>query len=460
MAGMAIVFIATMVFVASPSSTSSKALAPPADSRVWTRTVLATLAPLHATATLLPDGRVLVCGGDGGAIAIGAQLFDPVSNTWRLTGFLNGERARHAAVLLDDGRVLVAGGYKNHGLRNDTEIWSPATGEWSPGPTLSIPRSHVEMVRLTDGSFLVATGTTSPPEEANTCEILDPSATGFRSTGSLRFDRFNASLTLLADGRVLVVGGQAEGGYHQSCEVYDPVTEAWTFGPIAQDVHAQHAAVRLPDGRVLVTGSSSVPFFSKEVEVFDPQATGSVAVASMNVKRAGLDLTVLPDGLVLASGGGLGIEDGPTTELYDPLADTWTRAATMIQARADHHAVLLPDGRVVVAGEVSSGTAARYGEVFGPPGPQITSIRVRRNAAGVIVLTMKGTAIREGARVFVDGVAFVAGAKLSANRAKLTQKGLLVDGRTISAAFPTGQLVVVTVTNADGGFAAVEYAKP
>jgi hypothetical protein len=64
---------------------------------------------LH-TATLLPDGRVLVAGGaftDGRA---SAELYDPVTGTWTPTGSMTTGRLAFAATLLPDGRVLVAGG--------------------------------------------------------------------------------------------------------------------------------------------------------------------------------------------------------------------------------------------------------------------------------------------------------------------------------------------------------------
>jgi hypothetical protein len=65
---------------------------------------------LH-TATLLPNGKVLVAGGDnGGGILSSAELYDPASGTWSVTGSLNTARRSHTATLLPNGKVLVEGG--------------------------------------------------------------------------------------------------------------------------------------------------------------------------------------------------------------------------------------------------------------------------------------------------------------------------------------------------------------
>src|SRR5206468_3234457 len=77
---------------------------------------LATRRAYH-TATLLQNGKVLIVGGSNwpdGPLA-SAELYDPVSGTWSLTGSLATARQDHAATLLPNGKVLVAGGYNRAG---------------------------------------------------------------------------------------------------------------------------------------------------------------------------------------------------------------------------------------------------------------------------------------------------------------------------------------------------------
>jgi hypothetical protein len=63
------------------------------------------------TATLLPNGKVLIAGGYGGSYLASAELYDPASGTFSATGSLAAARDSHTATLLPNGKVLIAGGY-------------------------------------------------------------------------------------------------------------------------------------------------------------------------------------------------------------------------------------------------------------------------------------------------------------------------------------------------------------
>ena len=73
-------------------------------------------ARFRHTATLLPNGKVLVTGGFNGYVTISsAELYDPAAGTWTQLGNFPGNRCDHTATLLPEGKVLVAGGYYSYG---------------------------------------------------------------------------------------------------------------------------------------------------------------------------------------------------------------------------------------------------------------------------------------------------------------------------------------------------------
>src|SRR5712691_11822475 len=87
------------------------------------------------TATLLQNGKVLVAGGqDSSGVLASAELYDPATGTWTATGSLNTGRRFHTATLLPSGKVLVAAGFDNNANLDglvSAEIYDPATGKWT-----------------------------------------------------------------------------------------------------------------------------------------------------------------------------------------------------------------------------------------------------------------------------------------------------------------------------------------
>jgi hypothetical protein len=180
------------------------------------------------TATLLPDGRVLVAGGDipdqGGTISDpllqepvtrayvagpSAELYDPLLRVWRPAGDMIAPRARHSATLLRDGDVLVAGGT------------NPRTGEQEATAELYLPERNA-WVR----------------------------ASGMAQARSLH------TATLMRDGTLLVVGGYRLGaGFLASAERYNPTADRWTAAASLTPALSVDAATLLRDGRALVVGS-------------------------------------------------------------------------------------------------------------------------------------------------------------------------------------------------------------
>jgi hypothetical protein len=207
------------------------------------------------TATLLPNGKVLVVGGGGaGSIApASADLYDPATNTWSAAGSLSIGRSQPTATLLLSGKVLVAGG-------NDTteagaglasaELYDPATNTWSAAGSLAHARSQYTATLLSSGKVLVAGGDV-------TAELYDPGMNTWSAAGSLATVRSAHTATLLPNGKVLVAAGGGPGGPFNSAELYDPATNLWTATGSLTDARGFHCAVRLLTGEVLVAGGDN-----------------------------------------------------------------------------------------------------------------------------------------------------------------------------------------------------------
>ena len=75
------------------------------------------------TATLLPEGRVLVAGGFKSDYLSSAELYQPSTGTWVLTDNLHQARTDHSATYLPHVGVFVAGGYGDVGYVRSAEIW-------------------------------------------------------------------------------------------------------------------------------------------------------------------------------------------------------------------------------------------------------------------------------------------------------------------------------------------------
>jgi hypothetical protein len=195
-------------------------------------------------ATLLADGRVLVTGGTNDADEIfpvsAVELYDPVTGTWSPTSDLNTARSLHTATLLPNGSVLVAGGFGPPNQipagcattpsstctifdtpTNAAELFDPATGQWSNTGSLNAAHAIHTASVLLDGNVLVAGGYGSSSGAIQGAELYDSSRAVWNQTSDLNTARFEYAATPLSNGMVLVVGGNASGAL-SSAEIYQP----------------------------------------------------------------------------------------------------------------------------------------------------------------------------------------------------------------------------------------------
>jgi len=179
-------------------------------SGTWTETGSLATARRSHTATLLPNGQVLVAGGiKGSTILASAELYDPASGTWTETGSLADARQLHTATLLPNGKVLVAGGQDSsfNGLAS-AELYDPASGTWTETGSLANARWSHTATLLANGMVLVAGGGIF--EGSDSAELYDPASGTWTETGDLVNVRFVHTATLLSNGNVLAAGGLDE----------------------------------------------------------------------------------------------------------------------------------------------------------------------------------------------------------------------------------------------------------
>lgn len=326
-------------------------------------TSLATARDLH-TATLLPDGKVLVTGGNNDGIPIAsAELYDPASGTWTPGGTLQSARREHTATLLPNGKVLVAGGSDSSGALADAELYDPLTGSWEATGSLGAARRYHTATLLSNGKVLVAGGQGTAGRLAS-AEVYDPASGNWTATGSLGTARLRQTATLLPNGKVLVTGGGGNSGTLPSAELYNPASESWTATGNLGNARREHTATLLPNGKVLVTGGvGSIPYLLS-TELYDPATENWTPSGDLVNARAGHMATLLPNGNLLVTGG----SDGSylaTAELYDPTSGTWSATGSLAGARREHTTTSLHNGKVLVSGGNNTSSLASA-ELYDP----------------------------------------------------------------------------------------------
>jgi hypothetical protein len=328
---------------------------------------------LH-TATLLPGNKVFVAYGSNSSAYSNAtgyvglssiEVYDAGTGTFtEIVGEDGAGIFGHTATLLPNGKVLLAGGFVNSvwdygGSTSDngTTLYDSATGVFSGTGNMTANRGGHTATLLADGKVLIAGGADQDPTGTGlaSAELYDPSTGTFTQTGSMAVGRFLHTATLLQNGTVLIVGGALTSASDPdaTAEVYDPVTGIFTMtrGAMAT-AREQHTATLLADGRVLIVGGTTSTGTGDShptatVEVYNP-STGSFSVTgSMAEARILHTATLLPSGKVLVAGGG---DENSTAEVYDPATGSFSITGGMEIGRSGHTATLLPNGSVLVAG--------------------------------------------------------------------------------------------------------------
>jgi N-acetylneuraminic acid mutarotase len=353
-------------------------------SGTWTITGSLNTARSSHTATLLPNGQVLVAGGFNGNVLASAELYDPASGKWLASGNLSIARDGHTATLLPNGQVLVAGG---SGVTLNTlssaELYDPATGKWTVTGNMNTARDGHTATLLPNGRVLVVGGNAFVNNSFvifSSAELYNPSTGTWTKTSSMSAAREIHTATLLPNGQTLVAGGYGPTGNFNgslsSAELYDPATGKWIVTGSMNTARYGHTAVLLANRQALVLDGVDVSpggtFPLSSTELYD-RATGKWTVNGKTFQSgySGFIVTLLGTGKVLIAGGITGVYPHEhvtaAAELYDPSTGISAATGGMNNARKSHTATLLPNGHVLVAGgQSTSGTAVVSAELYTP----------------------------------------------------------------------------------------------
>jgi len=284
-------------------------------------------------------------------------------------------RWSHKMSRFGTNQFLIAGGYSGSGTVTDLaeNLVVSSQASFAIADRLNQARAAHVQIRLDSGKILLAGGEQSdfnPFLPLRSCEVFDPATQEFSVVASMNSPRTFAAGALLADGRVLVMGGRSVDGsgaflVRADAEIYDPVQDTWTTVTASMSAaRTGHFAGLALDGKVALMGGesgiASGELYDPATRTFGPAASGPFATHHFG---AG---TVMPDGRPIAFGG----VDSRGVTIYEPGVGFIGALNQLPNPSAFASATAFPDGRVLLVGgfDIGASLIRETADIFIPIG--------------------------------------------------------------------------------------------
>ncbi|GBF44274.1 hypothetical protein LPTSP2_35770 [Leptospira ellinghausenii] len=253
------------------------------------------------------------------------------------------------------------------------------------GPNMNIARRSCVGMELNDGRKMVLGGRAKSGVLINgngtlsSAEYYNSVTKEFTFAPDMIYRRQEFAIVKLLDGRLLVSGGfggkvgNPSNGSLNSTEIFDPITNSWTEGPLLTTPRQLHKMTVLPNGDVLVVGGLSPfsPFQSVSmVELIhvtaDPYSMTVETIGNLVDSRGKQSQVVsVIAGKVIITGGERSDVTGPnptdyyarsidSIEIYDISTKTLSTSSTKVTKRFNHFTHALSNGEVLILGGISS----------------------------------------------------------------------------------------------------------
>lgn len=293
---------------------------------------------------VLPDGRVMVCGGDNidGTFQDIVFAYTPSSGIWDALTVMTSGRTGHSATVMPDGRVLVVGGTASS--PSTAEIYDPDTNTWSPTTSPQEEYDFQPAVLLGDGRVMVI-GVTF-------CEIFNPITNTWSYTSNHSGSRSACQAVVMDDGRVVVVGGAS----NTTADVYNPINNTWVQTSAYADIDLFATGLISYRGGVFLAGGSDDGVTTDKCKFLNASTLVWEERASLPVPRYFHDIGRLSDGTLLAANGLDDFGNPPSScSIYDPNTNTWKNNENWVSSgQLSSHIIELASKNILVTGGVDT----------------------------------------------------------------------------------------------------------